>query len=161
MVWNKRGNSKTWAWSLDIGSMISSFGRMFSAFLSRHVYLEWVLLIFESYFSNLDCASIQKYKSTFRAFPINDLNVQLSISNEEYSYSFNIFSYSKLEEDLWRLLWINMAITSSRMSPNGPQQAADPRQASLPKRNWCCPLHSLTCLVFIWQINRWVSFSFF
>lgn len=51
---------------------------------------------------------------------------QLSFSNEEYSYFFNIFSYSKLEEDLWRLLWVNMAITSSRMSPNGPQQVADP-----------------------------------
>lgn len=34
------------------------------------------------------------------------------------------------------------------------------RQVSLWKRNWCCLPHSLTCLVFIWRINRWVSFSF-
>ena len=31
------------------------------------------------------------------------------------------------------------------------------RQFLLRKRNWCCPPHSLTCLVFIWQTDESVS----
>lgn len=42
MVWNKRRNIKT-----ELGPMISSVGRMFLAFLTKHVYLEWMILIFE------------------------------------------------------------------------------------------------------------------
>lgn len=128
-------------------------------FLSRHVYLGWAFLIFEVYFSDLGCVR-HKYKFIFRAFSIIHILVQLNISNEEYSSSFNVLLHSKSEEELWMLLWINIAITSSRMSLNGPQQVSGPEASQLAEKKLVCPPHSLTCLVFIWQINRWVSFSF-
>lgn len=74
-----------------------------------------------------------KYKFIFRAFSIRYILCQLSLSSKEYSCSFNVLICSKLEEDCWKLLRINKAITRCKMSPNGPEWVADPEAARLAK----------------------------